>query len=56
MKLVRRFLLDEVGVTAIEYALIAGLIGVVVIVWGTTMGTTLNDMFVDISDELVNAG
>jgi pilus assembly protein Flp/PilA len=52
MKLVRRFLRDDAGVTAIEYALIAVIIGVVVIVWATSMGGSLNDTFVMIAGTL----
>lgn len=36
---------DERGVTAIEYALIAALIGVVIIVGATSLGTTINSKF-----------
>jgi len=42
---IQRFLNDEEGVTAIEYALIASLIAVVIIVAVTTTGTSVKDAF-----------
>jgi pilus assembly protein Flp/PilA len=47
-----RFAKDESGVTAIEYGLIATLIGVAIIVGAGTLGNKLNDTFNDISDEI----
>ena len=44
-KLVKRFLHDESGATAIEYGLIAALIAVVLIGVLTTLGTTLRTRF-----------
>ena len=41
----RKFLRDEEGVTAIEYALIAALIGVAIIVTVTAVGSQLNATF-----------
>lgn len=41
----RKFLRDEEGVTAIEYALIAALIAVAVIVIVTAVGSQLADKF-----------
>ena len=42
---VQRFLNDEEGVTAIEYALIASLIAVVIILAVTATGTAVRDTF-----------
>ena len=42
-KMIMNFLRDEEGVTAIEYALIAGLVAVVAIAGWTTLGTNVND-------------
>lgn len=42
---VQAFLADEEGVTAIEYGLIAALIGVALTAGATTLGTDLNDAF-----------
>ncbi len=50
--LVRRFLCDESGATAIEYGLIAGLISVVIIGTVSTLGTRLNGKFNAISSRL----
>ncbi len=47
---------DERGVTAIEYALIAALIGVVIIVGATTLGTTINSKFSAIAASISAAG
>jgi pilus assembly protein Flp/PilA len=44
-KLVTRFAKDQSGVTAIEYGLIATLIGVAIITGATLLGNKLNDTF-----------
>jgi pilus assembly protein Flp/PilA len=43
--IVRRFLRDEGGSTAIEYALIGSLIAVVIIIGVSAVGSTLRDNF-----------
>jgi pilus assembly protein Flp/PilA len=43
--LVVRFAKDESGATAIEYGLIATLIGVAIIAGATALGTALNTLF-----------
>ena len=48
-----RFAKDESGATAIEYGLIATLIGVAIILGATALGGKLNDVFQGISDKLV---
>ncbi|WP_236066715.1 Flp family type IVb pilin [Paraburkholderia haematera] len=48
----KRFVLDEQGVTAIEYGLIAALIAVTIIVAVALVGTDLNAVFNTISSEL----
>ena len=40
---------DDSGATAIEYALIAGLISVSIIVWAMSMGTSVSGMFTQIA-------
>ena len=55
MKLIKTFLRDETGVTAIEYGLIAGLIGVAIILSVTTAGTALNTMFTSVANQLTAA-
>ncbi|MFY0680370.1 MAG: Flp family type IVb pilin [Thalassovita sp.] len=53
MKLfISKFVKEESGATAIEYALIAGLISVVVITALTTLGGSLDTTFSTISDTL----
>jgi pilus assembly protein Flp/PilA len=47
-----RFAKDESGATAIEYGLIATLIGVAIIVGATAVGTNLNTLFQTIAGQL----
>ncbi len=47
---------DERGVTAIEYALIAALIGIVIIVGAGALGTTINGKFSTIAASISGAG
>jgi pilus assembly protein Flp/PilA len=49
---VKTFVADENGVTAIEYGLIAALIGVVAAVGAKTLGTSLSSAFDEISKKL----
>jgi pilus assembly protein Flp/PilA len=51
-KLLTRFAKDESGVTAIEYGLIATLIGVAIIAGATALGGKLNDTFQAISTKV----
>jgi pilus assembly protein Flp/PilA len=46
----RRFARDECGATAIEYALIAGGISIVIVAAATSIGTTLNTSFNSVKD------
>lgn len=50
-----KFWKDEEGATAIEYALIAGLIAVVIIVALSTLGDEISAMFTGIGTELNKA-
>lgn len=54
--LIKRFAQDESGATAIEYSLIAALIGVVLIAGATMVGTTINAKFIDIAGRIAGAG
>jgi pilus assembly protein Flp/PilA len=54
-KLIKRFLMEEDGVTAIEYGLIAGLIAVVIIAVLITVGTNLNSIFGKVDAALTTA-
>jgi len=51
-KFLTKFTKEESGATAIEYALIAGLISVVVITALTTLGGSLESTFTTISNTL----
>lgn len=46
----RRFLKSDSGATAIEYAIIAGMISVVIVTAVTSVGTTVNGLFTKVGD------
>ncbi len=48
-----RFAQDESGATAIEYGLIAALIGLAIVAGATLIGTNLNQLYKDIAAKLV---
>lgn len=52
MNLVKTFIHDEKGATAIEYGLIAACISVVIIVAVQSVGTSLNGTFNKVSNAL----
>jgi pilus assembly protein Flp/PilA len=54
-KIVARFVKDESGATAIEYGLIAALIGLAIVAGATVLGDTLDNQFKFLSNELVDA-
>jgi pilus assembly protein Flp/PilA len=45
MNFIKNFIQNEDGVTAIEYALLAAVIAVVMVVGAKTLGTNLNTVF-----------
>ncbi len=49
-----RFAHDESGATAIEYGLIAALIGVAIVAGASAVGDSLNTLFTDVNTELNN--
>lgn len=49
---VKAFIADENGVTAIEYGLIASLIGVGMVLAATTLGTKISDVFTYVTSQL----
>jgi pilus assembly protein Flp/PilA len=51
--LMNRIAKDESGATAIEYGLIATLIGVAIILGAAALGTQLNSVFQGVSTKLV---
>ena len=52
LEMMKRFVRDEEGVTAIEYGLIAALIAVVIIASVESVGTALEGVFEDIANAL----
>lgn len=50
---VKKFVDDEEGVTAIEYGLLAALIGTVIVAIVTTLGENLVNVFTKIANALV---
>lgn len=52
MEMIKNFMQEEDGVTAIEYGLIAALISVVIIAAVTSAGGSLKDIFQVIADKL----
>lgn len=53
-KAIQSFIRDESGATAIEYGLIASLVGVAIIVGVRALGTKLSGTFVNVSKNLSN--
>jgi pilus assembly protein Flp/PilA len=49
---VKAFVADENGVTAIEYGLIAALVGVAIVVAVRALGGQLSDTFTDIATKM----
>ena len=56
MSLLKLFLRDQSGATAIEYGLIAAGIAVAIISVVSALGTQLDTTFSSVSDSLANAG
>ncbi|MCC6947473.1 MAG: Flp family type IVb pilin [Bradyrhizobiaceae bacterium] len=54
--ILRKFLSDESGATAIEYGLIAACISVVIITVIQTVGTNLTATFQEVGDALTQGG
>ena len=52
MLMMTRFLKDETGATAIEYAIIAGSLSVAIVVAVQAIGTTLNTSFTAVATGL----
>jgi pilus assembly protein Flp/PilA len=53
--LVAKFAADESGATAIEYGLIAALVGVAMIGGGTALGKNINDKFTNVGNSVKGA-
>ena len=54
--LVKNYIADESGATAIEYGLIAALVGIALIVGAGRLGETINAKFGTVADEITAAG
>jgi len=50
--LVKNYINDESGATAIEYGLIAALVGVALIVGAGRLGTSINTKFGEVADSM----
>lgn len=55
LEMLKQFVRDEEGVTAIEYGLIASLIAIMIIVGATTVGQKLDGLFQYIGSVLKTA-
>jgi pilus assembly protein Flp/PilA len=53
-KFFQRFAQNESGATAVEYGLIAALIGVVIIAGASVLGTNLNAKFQTVADKVAD--
>lgn len=56
MRMLKQFLNDESGATAVEYALIAGLISIAIISGARAIGLALDNQFGNTSTALDEAG
>jgi len=56
INLLSRFTRDNKGATAVEYALIAAMIGVVIISGAGALGSALNTKFKNAATSVANAG
>lgn len=54
-KLMKKFVRDERGVTAIEYGLIAGLVAIAIVGALGTLGTNLSGIFTTVSSSVQSA-
>ncbi len=52
MALLKRFLTDRSGATAIEYGLIASLVAVAIITGASALGTNLNTTFTNLANNM----
>ena len=52
LNMIRPFMKDEDGVTAIEYALIGALVAIAIIVGAGALGISLNSIFDAIADKV----
>jgi pilus assembly protein Flp/PilA len=55
INMIKNFVKDESGATAIEYGLIAALVAVAIIAALTALGTELSNIFQFVADQLAGA-
>jgi len=53
--MIKAFIQDESGATAIEYGLIAGLVAVAIIAALTALGSSLSELFSNVADTVEGA-
>jgi pilus assembly protein Flp/PilA len=56
MRQLRKFLTSKSGATAVEYGLIAALIGIAIITGATAFGQAVNNMFVNVDAKVITSG
>lgn len=56
MRQLSLFLKRRSGATAVEYALLAGLLGLAIIAGATVIGQSVNNMFVNTDVQVINSG
>lgn len=56
MKQMRQFLFSRTGATAVEYAMVAALVSVVIITGAATLGAALNTRFEGVGDRVSAVG
>jgi len=56
MRQLRLFLNCRSGATAVEYALLAGLLGLAIIAGATVIGQSVNNMFINTDAAVITAG
>jgi pilus assembly protein Flp/PilA len=52
LKLIKRFSSDENGATAVEYGLIAGILGVSLVAGASLIGDSINSVFGEIEEAI----
>jgi pilus assembly protein Flp/PilA len=56
MRQLRLFLRDRTGATAVEYGLLAALLGLAIIAGATLIGQAVNGMFVNVDARVITSG
>jgi pilus assembly protein Flp/PilA len=56
MRQLRTFLKCQSGATAVEYALLGGLLGIAIIGGATLVGQAVNNMFINVDAKVIASG